>query len=285
MKQHRANAKGARRLSFIPALLILLSLCLFMSVAASAADEGFDERYERVSDAAELMSESERTALTNKINEIRTRQSFDIAVVTINTASDMTAEEYADTYYDSSAFGYGSDRSGVLLLINMETHDWWISTCGYGITAFTDAGIDYIGEKITAYLSDGRYAEAFGEFAELCDDFVTQARTGEPYDRSNLPREPLSPVWIFISLIIGLVVASIVVGGMKSKLKTVRANDKANSYLKADSLNITDSRDMFLYRTVTRTAKAQSNNEGSGGGSSTHQSSSGTTHGGGGGKF
>lgn len=284
MKQQKTKAIHRR---VTPILLVIISLFLVMSVTVSASDVGFDERYDRVSDAAELMSEGERATLAAKIDEIRTRQSFDIAVVTVNSTGELTAMEYADTYYDSSAFGYGSDRSGVLLLVNMETHDWWISTCGYGITAFTDAGIEYIGEKITAYLSDGRYVDGFCEFAELCDEFVTQARSGEPFDTNNLPREPLSAVWIFISLLVGLIVASIIVGGMKNKLKTVRANDKANSYLKADSLNITESREMFLYRTVTRTARAQqsNNDSGSNGGSTTHQSSSGTTHGGGGGKF
>lgn len=53
--------------------------------------------------------------------------------------------------------------------------------------------------------------------------------------------------------------------------------------MKAGSMNITESRDMFLYDTVTRTAKPKDND--SGGGSSTHTSSSGSTHGGGGGKF
>lgn len=283
MKQQKTNAMLRR---FTLMLVVIMSLCLLMSVAVCASDEGFDERYDRVTDAAELMSENEYATLVAKIDEIRNRQSFDIAIVTVNTTSELTAAEYADMYYEYSAFGYGSDNSGVILLVNMETHEWWISTCGYGITAFTDAGIEYIGNKITAYFADDRYADGFSEFAALCDDFVTQARSGAPYDRNNLPREPLSALWILISLLVGLVVASITVSGMKNKLKTVRANDKANSYLKEDSLDITENREMFLYRTVTRTAKAQQNNKGdSDGGSSTHQSSSGTTHGGGGGKF
>lgn len=53
--------------------------------------------------------------------------------------------------------------------------------------------------------------------------------------------------------------------------------------IKDNSLNINERRDLFLYNTVTRTAKPK--NDDSGGGSSTHTSSSGTTHGGGGGKF
>lgn len=71
---------------------------------------------------------------------------------------------------------------------------------------------------------------------------------------------------------------------MKGKLKTVRFQPAANSYMKAGSMNITESRDMFLYNTVTRTAKPKANDSDSEG-SSTHTSSSGSTHGGGGGSF
>ena len=81
----------------------------------------------------------------------------------------------------------------------------------------------------------------------------------------------------------GFVLSLIIVGRMKAKLKTVRFQPAANSYMKAGSMNITESRDLFLYNTVTRTAKPKDND--SGGGSSTHTSSSGSTHGGGGGKF
>jgi uncharacterized protein len=71
---------------------------------------------------------------------------------------------------------------------------------------------------------------------------------------------------------------------MKSKLKTVRYKAEANSYVRPGSMNITVSRDLFLYRTVAVSPKPKSNSD-SDGGSSTHTSSSGSTHGGGGGSF
>lgn len=78
----------------------------------------------------------------------------------------------------------------------MEDNDWYISTCGYGITAFTDAGIEYIGEQIVPYLSDKDFAGAFEAYITLCDEFITQARTGKPYDIGSFPRKPLSPAWL-----------------------------------------------------------------------------------------
>ena len=45
----------------------------------------------------------------------------------------------------------------------------------------------YIGKQIKGELSDGDFAGAFDKFVDLCDEFITQARTGEPYDVKNLP--------------------------------------------------------------------------------------------------
>ena len=163
----------------------------------------------------------------------------------------------------------------------MEDSDWHVSTTGYGITAVTDAGLKYMSNEFVPLLSDGDYAEAFDTFADLCDSFITQAKTGDPYDSHNLPKEPFNfVVNLLVCLAIGFVVALIYTSKLKSELITVRKQVKADSYVTPGSLQLTGSRDLFLYTQVIKTERAQS-----GGGSSTHTSSSGTTHGGGGGKF
>ena len=162
----------------------------------------------------------------------------------------------------------------------MEGRDWYITTTGYGITAFTDAGREYIADKFLEDLSDGNYAEAFMTYANLCDKFITQAKTGEPYDSGNLPKKPFNfLVCAIVSLVIGLLVALVVTGIMKSKLKGVRFQQGAGSYIKEGSMNVTESRDLFLYTHLDMKEKPRDNDSG------THTSSSGTTHGGGGGNF
>ena len=263
-------------------ILLLPVLCLCMAVPASAAEtDGFADEYYRVIDMADLLTEGERAALIDTLDNISLRQSMDVIVATTADLEGFSPMEYADLLYDQCSFGYGKNRDGLLLLISIEDNDWYISTCGYGITAFTDAGIAYIGEQIKPDLSDGRFSDAFLTYASLCDDFITQARAGKPYDNGTLPREPLSLIWIPVSIVIGFVLAIILVGLMKGQLKTVRSQAAASSYVKAGSMKITESRDLFLYHTVTKTEKPKNNASGS----STHSSSSGTTHGGGGGKF
>ena len=189
-------------------ILFALVLCFCMTVPAFAAQtDGFANEYERVQDLAKLLSEREEAALTQKLDELSERQKMDVVVLTTKTLSGKSPRDYADDVYDYCNYGYGAKKSGLLLLISIEDNDWWISTCGDAIRTFTDAGISYIGKKLTPDLSDGKFADAFDKFADLCDDFITQAATGAPYDNGNIPKEPLSLVWILISLILGIIMA------------------------------------------------------------------------------
>ena len=174
---------------------------------------------------------------------------------------------------------------GVLLLVSVGDRKWHISTCGYGITAFTDAGIQYLGEQMTPFMADGDYAGAFRTFVQWSDTYIDAARAGHPYDVNNLPREPLSLMYLFLALGIGLVLAWVVVHVMKSQLRSVAFQENAASYVREGSMNLTNSRELFLYRDVHRTERPKESRSSDSGGSSTHTSSSGTTHGGGGGSF
>lgn len=270
----------------ISMILVLLILCFSMAVptftAGGAEDtDGFTDEYYRLQDLADVLTEEEVSEIQKLLDEMSVRLKFDLVIATVDNLEGCTVQDYADDWYDYCEFGYGSNKDGALLLISMEERDWYISTCGYGITAFTDAGITYIGEQIGDDLSAENYAEAFRTFVRFGNQFVTQARDGDPFDKSDLPKKPLSAIWIAISLAIGFGVAKIIVGSMKSQLKTVRAQAAASSYVREGSMNATESRDLFLYHKVDRTEKSKNNSSGS----STHKSSSGTRHGGGGGKF
>ena len=239
----------------------------------------------RVVDEADLLSSSEEEEnLLHQLDEISQRQECDIAVVTVNSLEGKSAKSYADDFYNYNGYGFGENRDGVLLLVSMEARDWWISTTGFGITAFTDAGLDYLSNQFLPLLSDGNYAQCFETYANLCDRFLTQAKSGVPYDIDNLPKEPPSFLWIPGALLLGGIISLIILGAMKSGLKTVHRRDTARDYVVANSFHLTNSRDLFLYQHTSRRAKPKNTNSG-GGGSRTHTSSSGTRHGGRGGKF
>lgn len=258
-------------------LVFLLTIAMSMLYLVPVLAE--NEPVDRMVDDADLLSDIEEAALEQKLDAVSTEYDMDVVVVTVWGLDGKSSMDYADDYYDYN--GYRED--GLLLLVSMEERDWWISTSGSGIHAFTDAGLVYMEEQFLPYLSDGDYVLAFETYINLCDDFMSQAASGTPYDYNHMPKEPFPAVRnLGICLVAGLVIALIVVLIMKAQLTSVRKQDTANVYTRRGSLNITERGDRFLYVHRSRTAKPKDNG---GGGSRTHRSSSGRSHGGRGGKF
>lgn len=271
-------------------IFFALLLSLLMAFPAFAESD-----MQRLVDEAGLLTDSEGKELLGQLDEISERQQVDVVVVTVDSLDGMSAMEYADNFYEANDYGFGEERDGILFLISMEERDWWMSTSGFGITAFTDAGLEYISEMIISDLSEGDYAWAFTTFADLCDDYITQAKTGEPYDVDHLPKDPLVLlVFLVMALAVGFVISLIATGIMRLKLRSVYSKTEADSYVKKGSLKLTVENDLYLYKHVDRREKSKEENTSStgstgstrsSGGSTTHKSSSGKKHGGAGGKF
>lgn len=278
-------------------LVFITILCLTLSVSIPAfADTELEavspvlasaDKLPYVVDDADLLDDFDEDLLEERLEEISADNAFDIVVVTTTELGDKSPMEYADDYYDYNGYGQGENNDGCLLLIHMdENRGYWISTTGYGITALTDYGIDYIGEEIVPYLSDGDYNEAFIVFADLVEEFVAQSNDGDPYDVYNKYDGDINDGGFEIkyfgyAIIIGLIAALIVVSILKAQLKSVSAKASASDYYVENSLVITGAQDIYVGSHVTRTERESS----SSGGSSTHSGSSGTSHGGGGGSF
>lgn len=258
---------------FVCALFALL-MCVAVTVGCFASDEVSGVRSLLVDDG-DILSDGEEKELLSRLDSFSEKNELDLVIVSVDTLDDEDLEDFANGFYESKGYGQGSDKDGMLLLLVMDTRDWCVSKNGYALTAFTDAGFDYIIEKIKSDLGDGSYAEAFADYVELCDDFVAQARTGSPYTANNLPKEPFKVLpRLIVSVVIGFVIALIVTGGMKGQLKTVRSRSEATDYTKPGSFQVNESRDLFLYRNVSRREKVkeESSQQSDGGGSSRNQS-------------
>ena len=260
-------------------LYIMLAV-VFLLVSA-AIPVYADTLYPRLTDEADVLTDAEEAEILEKLDEISSDKQVDIVICTVPSIGEYSAMEYADNLFEDRFYGMGDDRSCILLMVSMEYSDWHITTAGYGITAVTNVGIDYIGEQITPMMSDGNFADAFMEYASICDRFIDMAQSGNPFDADDLPKEPFPAVRNFIiCLVIGTVAAWIMTGKKKAQLITVRRQSAAKNYLRDGSLKIDESKDFFLYKKVIKNEKSDSSSS-----SSTHATKSGTTVGGGGGKF
>ena len=266
-----------RKLMLLVMSVSIMSVFLGFSVSSAAGKKS-------VIDDAGLIKASDEKELDKKIKNIQ-KDKFDVVILTVKSLDGKSAQDYADDYYDNNDYGLDNEKSGVLFLVSKGDRKYHISNKGAGIKAFTDYGIGRIKEEIKPYLSDGDYFNACDEFLNITKDFVKAYKDGTPYDTDNPYNEEIDYVILeVIALVIAFVIALISVGIMRLRMNTAKPKGTAMEYIKKGSFKLTSEKDIFMYSTVTKTAKPK-DNDNSAGGSTTHVSSSGSEHGGGGGSF
>ena len=210
-------------------------------------------------DEAELLNETEVAQLNSKLESISKKYKAEIRVVTLSSMDGGDIDEFLEYLYDESGFGYGENHDGVLLVVCMDPREYRILSNGFAGEAITSGDIDAIGEAFESDLSDGNYADAFDTFADKCEYYLDGHINGFPFNTGKN---------LLICLGIGLVVALIVTGIWKAQLKSVRKQSAANAYVKAGTMQITQSGDFFMYRNVTKTEKRESSSSSGSSGSS-----------------
>ena len=266
-----------RKLMLLVMSVSIMSVFLGFSVSSAAGKKS-------VIDDAGLIKASDEKELDKKIKNIQ-KDKFAVVILTVKSLDGKSAQDYADDYYDNNDYGLDNEKSGVLFLVSKGDRKYHISTKGAGIKAFTDYGIGRIKEEIKPYLSDGDYFDACDEFLNITKDFVKAYKDGTPYDTDNPYNEEIDYVILeVIALVIAFVIALISVGIMRLRMNTAKPKGTAMEYIKKGSFKLTSEKDIFMYSTVTKTAKPK-DNDNSAGGNTTHVSSSGSEHGGGGGSF
>ncbi len=157
-----------RWMAVLAAVMLLCSLWTGQAMAqASRMPEGASEQ--RVYDMAELFSSGTETELEAAIEDARDRLGFDIVVVTAEDSEGWGAQDYADNFYETGGFGSGSDRSGILFLIDRDNRELALSTDGVAIRIFTDSRIQQILDDVYVGASDGDFEASAWAFLEAVD--------------------------------------------------------------------------------------------------------------------
>ena len=225
----------------------------------AVTEESVPEDGQFVYDEADLLTDSEETALVGKLAEISRATNTQMVIYTLASMDGRDIDTFVDYLYDSMGFGYGENHEGVLLLVSMDPREYRILSNGYAGEAIGPDQIDTLCDVVEFYLVKGNYATAFTLFANECEEYLAYYQAGSPF---NVGKS------FMISLVIGLLAGLIVAFVMKGQLKSVRKQNRAHVYVKKDSMRITYARDIVLYRNVTCTKKqerVESSSSGSGG--------------------
>lgn len=229
---------------------LLLLCCISLGVCAQAEEIA-------IYDEVNLLNQNDELALNETLLDIGQRYGTQLVILAMNSQG-TDIDQAADALFDGMEFGYGDDRSCVMLLIFMDTR----KVCVFSNNSLEEAARNDVRTAITPYLSSGEYVEAFEAFADKCEYYLEGQKNGFSFAFGKN---------LLICLVIGVIVGTIVALILKGQLKSVRQQNKADVYVKPGSMQLTTANDFFLYRTVTRTKKASSNS--SGGGSSRGSSS------------
>lgn len=264
---------------------IYIFMVTFCIIFVCAFTEG-----QKVYDKAELLTAEQIQILEAECITIAKEKSLDIIILTASDTEGKTSTAYADDFYDINKFGYEAENgTGILLLIDMDNRNVWISTSGDAIKYFTDARIELMLDNIFEYIPNEDYYNS-------CITFLTDIKTYmgvlQPSNSSNntytgtTPVENKSYIEVFQDNLFIYIIISIVVGAIGACMMVINSGGKmtagATTYLNKSSVKMNKAFEQYINTTIT-TRKIENNNNG--GGSSTHTSSGGNTHGGGGRSF
>lgn len=248
-----------------------------------------------VEDRIGLLSEGEKEYVRTSLDKASTESGLSLGVLITNGTDGKSDAAFADDFYDSVIL----DEDGVLLFLNYGERSVYISTTGYGMYAVDDSGEEIVFDAMMPSLQRGEWAEAFSVFAisvsELSKEYTHSAYENTTYDintgnfieeKSNEKHFDWALV-VFSFLLPSIPAGFITVYILKKKLKSEGLVGNAEDYVVASSFVLENSRDIYLYSTLSKVPRPQNN----GGGSSIsrssggHISSSGSVHGGGGRRF
>lgn len=234
---------------------------------------------EKIYDFADLFTMDEEEKLYDEVSNYINKYSLDMAIVTIDYNNKGSAMEYADDFYDYNLFKY----DGLLLLIDMDTREIFITTTGDAISMYSDYRIDLILDGVYEDVSNEYYYDASSKFVKISSEL---AALGLPSGNEDYAvsadgtiKKDLHLSGIFIFALVGTIIIILI---MVATNRMVKRASSSREYLNKSTMQIKDISTIFLGSNVS---KVRISDTSSSGGSSTRSSSSGRSHGGGGRKF
>ncbi len=230
------------------ALVLTLSVCVTMSVSASAGVSGNEREVPLVLDLAYLLSDKEEKELNKKLEDFSKEYEMDLAVLTVTEFEGTDIQSFAEKFYKENGYGYADNEDGVLFVryMNEETGEKEVAIYAHGKGAdiFTDGYIEETFDAMQDDIKAGRYASAF-------ETYIDMAKEGAEHKINPI----MLVAFIFVGVLIGLIVIAIVI----SKNKSIVRKHTASFYTRPGSMMVTGRSDVFVRSHTTKREKANAN--------------------------
>ena len=157
-------------------LFTILAVMFMMSVPLStSADTALivDETGELAPERLEICQQ--------QLQMVSDKYDVDVIAVIAADTDGKDIVDFADDYFDYNGYGRGAGRSGIIMVIDMNGREMYLSTRGKCIDYFTDYGLETIADEVYVFLP-GNIEVAVAKYVELCDRYINAAITDKPID-------------------------------------------------------------------------------------------------------
>lgn len=232
-----------KKLTIFTVFVLLVSVLLLVNCF------GMSEPMPLVMDEANILLDTEASRLQSRLSELSERAECHVIVLTVEGVGSNDAWNYAKNYFNSCGYGWGDDRSGILLLLSMEYRDYAVYTYGKAYDKFDGSALDKLDDAMLPYFGENDFYNGFIAYADTVEDTLV-------YHFDVLKN-------LLIAAVVGVIVSFIALSVMKGKLKSVRPKNSASDYVRDGSFKLTRDSDIYLYRNISRTRRANNSSSSS----------------------
>ncbi len=248
------------------AIIVAVMLCLSVAVSASADTMTY------VYDPDYNLTDSEIAELHGYAESVEEDYGYSVIFCIVSDCGEMTCAEYAADAYIS----FTDAEDAIVFVHNTDegVYDYYLEG---DAAALDEALIDIMWN---AYYSNDSYFGGLSSFyataAEVIENMppVVDTQTGDSEtdnaetvtekadetaeNKDDGKKGTVSPIWIPICLLIGLLIGFVIINSIASKNISVKMQKNATVYTREGSMVLTGSADNFLYSEVDRREKPKS---------------------------
>lgn len=214
----------------------------------------FAQSVPRVVDTVNLFTDEEKSELISACRQIENQYGIGVYLVAVDEPLTTNIENYAEQIYIINNFGYGENKTGIMLILDFDERDYDILCHGsMAHTVFTDNVKSRIADSFLSYLKSGDYYGGYADFLGSVTNYLSAYN--EKIERraqkhaGRIDTETLVYA-IILGFVSGLIIALISCLVMKAQMKSVKIAKRADNYILRKQVKITESHDMFTHNTT-----------------------------------
>jgi uncharacterized protein len=206
---------------------------------------------ERIIDNADILTVTEKTSLERLMEGVASKYNFNLVILTEKHIG-TDAINHSWNFLDSKGFG-GETWDGCLLLQSTGERDYALTASGRGDKILNSSAYDKLEKDVVSLLRQDDYAGAYEVFIRDWEKFLVLESKGRSYN--FLCESGTHAILLIVAWLTAFFIGFLAVRAMKAKMNTALSAKEADTYIVPHSLILTQSRDNFLYSTVTKSKR------------------------------